>query len=495
MKGLKYAIGGLALLAGLCDAADATTVFSLTCTGAFGQLSTAILNNATWTSISGADATVQPGDVIALTGLCDDVVYPFFGLTITNHNYNVATDTTPSLVTTDGIEGQVVVSHAQSGVTLIGISIEGQSGVANPALTVDQQSQASVANSRVIDASGAGVLVERSSSLTLTNTTVSASGQAGVAGQNDGIDVVGASSLFLGGLLSSGSVDATQEVTVSGNPGNGIALVGNSSLSMAGGSVTGNSQAQIFASGGSSARIDGADITQTVTPTEMPAALVQIGGSAVLLTGGADVSGGAFADATSVASTSSLVLNGATVSTTLANANALHADTSSNIISYGGNTVQSTSGVAVEVLRGSSFAELVPTLANAGPVFNYATQIVPGFTGTPAQPTTGADHFTGTGTVEMQSDMEIGTGSATPSIWTGAITVQQNSSFRLDGGISITGGVSLIQGSNGFFNKSLGGTNSVAVTCTGTDSAHVAGPANVSPALTLVASGVGCYAF
>jgi hypothetical protein len=106
-----------------------------------------------------------------------------------------------------------------------------------------------------------------------------------------------------------------------------------------------------------------------------------------------------------------------------------------------------------------------------------------------------ADIITGVGIVQVQSDMEIGTGAgAASSTWTGNITVQQNSSFRMDGGMSISGGVAIIQGSNGFFNKSAGGTNSVAVTCAGSSS-HIAGPGNVSPAVTLVASGVGCYSF
>ena len=63
--------------------------------------------------------------------------------------------------------------------------------------------------------------------------------------------------------------------------------------------------------------------------------------------------------------------------------------------------------------------------------------------------------------------------------------------------MGITGGVQLGQGSNGFFNKAAGGTNTVSlgVSCVGTDSSHVAGPTNVSPAVVPVTTGSGCYAF
>jgi hypothetical protein len=483
MRAIGYVICGLALLAGVGEAEAATTVFSLNCTGAFGQLTTAILNNS-WTSVSGSDVTVQPGDVIALDGICDDVVYPFFGVTISNHTYNVSSNTTPSLVAGDGIEGQVIVSHAQTAVTLIGITIEGQTGGSVPALDVDMQSQVSVANSSVTESTGPGIIVDRSSSATLTNTTVSHSGQAGVAGQDDGIEVVRGSSLILGALQANGSVDSTQAVTVSSNSGNGIVATGNSSLSIAGGSVTGNSEAQIFVAGGSSARIDGALVTSTTPPNLMPAALVGIGGAAILLTGGADVSGSTFATAAIIESLSSLVLNGSTVSTALASGEAIRAAESSNLISYGGNTIENTgaSGIAIEIEENSAFLELLPSGTNTEPLKYYATQLAAGFTGTPATPSLAADTITGAGSIQIESNMELGTG-ATTSNWTGAITVAQNSSVRMDGGITVTGTVTITQASNGFFNTALGGQNIVSggVSCpfAATAGARIAGPSKV----------------
>ncbi|HXQ51969.1 MAG TPA: hypothetical protein VN802_12805 [Stellaceae bacterium] len=89
------------------------------------------------------------------------------------------------------------------------------------------------------------------------------------------------------------------------------------------------------------------------------------------------------------------------------------------------------------------------------------------------------DSFIGAGTVQVESNMELGTGASQTSDWTGTISVAQNSSLRMDGGIMVTGAVKLTQASNGFFNVSNGGENIVTggVTCpaTTTPSAHVAG--------------------
>ena len=95
------------------------------------------------------------------------------------------------------------------------------------------------------------------------------------------------------------------------------------------------------------------------------------------------------------------------------------------------------------------------------------------------------DVLFGSGSVQLQSTADLGTGNpgGSPSImWTtgsGGITVLQNSSFRLQGGVQISGTVNLEQGSNAFFNKSRGGTNNVtSILCpfVSIPSAHVGGP-------------------
>ncbi len=59
----------------------------------------------------------------------------------------------------------------------------------------------------------------------------------------------------------------------------------------------------------------------------------------------------------------------------------------------------------------------------------------------------------------------------------------QNSAFRMDGGMAISGAVTLQQGSNGFFNNGAGGLNVVSggVTCPWTTNAaaHVSAPQKV----------------
>ena len=151
----------------------------------------------------------------------------------------------------------------------------------------------------------------------------------------------------------------------------------------------------------------------------------------------------------------------------------------STVISAGGNTITNsgTGATAIQVANASTFHERTDAVVST----NFATA---------------ADTITGGGIVQMQSNMELGTGATTPSTWTGAITVAQNSSFRMDGGMSISSSVTLGQGSNGFFNTAGGGSNTVTgtVKCTGS-SAHVAGPNSVTPHVTLVATGTGCYAF
>ncbi len=72
------------------------------------------------------------------------------------------------------------------------------------------------------------------------------------------------------------------------------------------------------------------------------------------------------------------------------------------------------------------------------------------------------------------STVDLGTGiqNSSPSItWTtgaGSISVAQNSSLRLQGGVQINGAIVLGQGSNGFFVELAGGTNAVSggVSCT-----------------------------
>ena len=101
--------------------------------------------------------------------------------------------------------------------------------------------------------------------------------------------------------------------------------------------------------------------------------------------------------------------------------------------------------------------------------------------------------------------LQLGTGAATPSSWTGSIAVTQNSAFRMDGGMSISGAVTLQQGSNGFFDTDAGGLNvvtgGVECPCTANAASHISAPQKVlrSPsgpqAVTIGAVSPDCLTF
>jgi hypothetical protein len=276
--------------------------------------------------------------------------------------------------------------------------------------------------------------------------------------------------------LSEGPYDA---VLVTGNQAGGIIATDNSQVFINLAEIHGNTGGPALQLSHSSADINGGTVSSNAGLLTQPtivmlrSGLLLYGPSGYPLT----VTGTGVSPAIYAMGNSTVTMLDTTVTDADAVDAAIVVDDGSALLSEGGNTISNTAanGIAIEALNGSTFHQHIAE-----------TQfLIP----------PGADTITGIGTVQVQSNMELGTGGTTPSTWTGAIAVQQNSSFRMDGGITITGGVSLIQGSNGFFNKSAGGTNSVTVTCGGTDSSHVAGANAVSPAVTLVTVGVGCYAF
>jgi hypothetical protein len=181
-----------------------------------------------------------------------------------------------------------------------------------------------------------------------------------------------------------------------------------------------------------------------------------------------------------------ITLQGTTVTQSDANdATALIAD-GSTLLSLGGNTITNSAsgGVAVSVSNASTFRE-----RNESAILFPLT----------------ADAITGAGSAQIESNIELGTGGSTPSGWTGAITVAQNSSVRMDGGITVTGAVTITQGSNGFFNTADGGQNIVTggVGCPWTDTAasRVAGNAKVllssggASAVTIGVTSPDCLGF
>jgi hypothetical protein len=323
---------------------------------------------------------------------------------------------------------------------------------------------------------GVGVLANQGSHLTLGSGNVSNNGGGGISVQNGSNASIGAN--VTGGTPGTLTQITGNGITGSNQAGSGVGASG-STITITGATISGNLNgdnlkgAAVSLMGGT-ATIKNSSISSVSGLTAMSINVAELGLQGDTVTGPGNAPAMAVTGSKVGLSASTIADNDAIDPTILA------AD-GSTLDSSGGNTICAgtlsgpactpAGGVAITVANDSTFHQVT----NNG--------------------TSAADKITGAGTVQVQSNMELGTGAAAPSTWTGAITVQQNSSFRLDGGISISGGVTILQGSNGFFNKSATGTNAATVTCAGTNSSHIAGASFVSPPVTLVTTGVGCYAF
>jgi hypothetical protein len=136
---------------------------------------------------------------------------------------------------------------------------------------------------------------------------------------------------------------------------------------------------------------------------------------------------------------------------------------------YSGSCSATSGGLAVQI------DHIANLLQVSGSLFGYSAA---------------AETVVGGGLIEEQSNADLGVGliSSNPSMnWTtgsAGIQAEQNSSFRLSGGVNITGTVQLGQGSNGFFNLNNGGADfvSVGVTCPFNHYpvSHVTTPQNVT---------------
>jgi hypothetical protein len=292
---------------------------------------------------------------------------------------------------------------------------------------------------------------------------------------NCGIFAIGAGDGF---TLSNDSGSTAPLITANGaasNPGQpqgGICLQDGALAEITAATVQANARGPALSLIGAGANVTGGTFQ---SPLGQTFPVVELANGKLNLLN-ATISGTGASNAIFASPGGSITMQNTTVSQSdAADATILIADDSA-LVSLGGNTISNSAanGIAVTVANVGTFHERNET------AFGIALA---------------KDTITGFGVVQVQSNMELGTGASVPSMWTGAITVQQNSSFRLDGGITITGGVTILQGSNGFFNKSVGGTNSATITCAGTDSSHIAGANFVSPPVTLVTTGTGCYAF
>ncbi len=429
------------------------------------------------TALGTALSTAASGDTLAISGTCQqDVTITVPGLTLT-----VKTGDSPQ---SDGIEGQVEVAGARN-VALVdlllgnSLSFSFASGSDQAILYVHDGATVVLNTSTISNSPLLGILAERSAEVSLLDTTVISSGQSlsgdTTASPNGfGISARDHSSLFFK-TVSSG-------VFVELNQGGGVALIDGSSLNATkadGSSIDSNGGQQILLKGDSSVHatnlsIDGSSCS--FNPSVCGDGIDAFSSSNVRVDGSSSVIEAVQnRNAVLVQGGSTLLISGVTLFAPAGSAQVVQASDNSVIALAGGNMVcsgactGSTTGVAVVIDHVSTLIDVPPA------EFGYPVA---------------ADAIFGSGEAQLQSTIDLGQGlvSGSPSLtWnTGgaSIAVAQNSSFRLQGGVSITGAVALAQASNGFFNTTAGGTNtvSVGVSCpfNAIPNAHVV-PGTLSP--------------
>jgi hypothetical protein len=433
------------------------------------------------------------GDTIQVNGICtEDVTIRTPGLTLVNHNNSHTVNVS------DGVEGQLELAGAGN-IVIDGLSLAAPSSFASGEsanLYLHDGAALGLKNSQVENGPLIGILVARASEMSVQNTTVSGNGgQAADDSTNMGILATNNATVYLG------KEDGTLAATLSGNAGAGIVAAEGSSLAIFGATISGNVLQQVELLDASSGFITGLNSSTThITALSSGCcqAVLAASSSTLDIEQGAVITGNQNNAAIALDS-STLLLQGSTVTSGLGASSppaaepTIHGSGNSVIALAGGNTIcfgAVGAGTPCNTTDGGNALgiEHVSTLIQiGGDMLGFALA---------------ADNVGGGGQAKLQSTIDMGRGlvssgpSSVPSLgWiTGSagIVVRQNSSFRLRGGASITGAMTLTQSSNAFFNRSSGGTNSVSggVLCpfTTIPAAHVAGQTFVSPTPTLASS-------
>lgn len=442
----------------------------------FDNLNGALAGTAAWTFTDSTAARANgnvgqpsPGDIVEVQNIClGDVFVPVSNLTFTSHNDQA------SQYGVDGFEGQVEVTN----VTNVSFNYLYLTGPARFLAGASNFTGSEVANLYVHDGGTAaldnGTNVENGplSGIRISGLASVAMGSSAIVNNNgllneaeyrDGIAVTDGGSLF---------ADGTTEIY--GNTyGFGVA-VKNASAELAGYvayngfGVEATWAGQIFADA-SSLHLDGA----TVTSNSGLNTAVQINGRSTVRIDGGSVEN-FVSGAIAASGGSSLILHGATILSTTPQQAAIDASANSSAILAGGNSITNNlaGGVAIQIDHSSTL------LQQSGSSLGYANA---------------PDSIKGDGLVQMNSTADLGQGliGGNPSLsWTtstNGIQVEQNSVFHLSGGATVTGAVTLVQGSNGFAAMNNGGVNDVTsgISCpfTSVAAAHFAAPANVSPSV------------
>jgi hypothetical protein len=443
----------------------------------------------------GFTASLSGGDTVQITGVCQqEIEIRTSGITVAGPSGALTIPQTPPTAgaIVNGIEGQVEVFGAQR-VVFNDLLFGNTSAVSLPSsypgsdtalLWVRGSSSVFIEDVVVQNSPVRGIFVNEDSSLVLESSTATENGTGdGNDRTNSGIEVADASGLQLGVSTASGVGTNSYPVDVTSNAGDGVYVTGSSAAAIYAGTISANGQKQIDLFGGSTGHISGNDnaqVTITANAASTDEAVFVTAGSALLVEQGVSITGGTSSGtAINLNADSAMLIQGSQVS---GGATTIQASGGSSVFLAGGNLICNGSisssvctpagGVVMQIDHVSSLLDL------AGQIVDFDFPAL-------------GDNVFGTGLIELQSTADLGSGTPGGNIsitWTGNISTEQNSSFRLQGGVKINGTVNLSQGSNGFFNKSNGGTNAVtSVLCPfiSIPSAHVAGPANVSPALTL----------
>jgi hypothetical protein len=472
MSPIRLAFAAALMLVATAASAGTPNIFSVNCNTAtvslnggtasvpMGATTATVLGMVLGTEAAPASYSPAPasGDVVEITGLCpQDVAVTVPSLTITNPNYNAVSDPTPALVVADGVTGQLEVSGA-TGTMISGLLLGATSSfpfgsTKDLALLYAHDGAAvTLANAMVEFSPLLGVLSARSSEVAILASTIQSNGgnnadttprdNGGVQARDNGTVVLG----LAGGTLP---------VTVTNHAFDAVSAYRNSTVILYAAQLTNNTAHQVNIVSASSAYITGNNTaspstpaTTILAPAGAQAAVQAFGTSTVRVDSLARITGASGEQAISVNAGSALLLQGSLIAASgsgpviEASAGSVLGLAGGNVICSGslsGSTCTPANGSALEATRVSSLVQV-----NAAE-FGYS-------------PT--AEAVTGGGTIQLQSTADLGIGflSGQPGLaWTtgtDGIPVSQNSSFRMQGGVAITGTVVLSQATNGFANFS-----------------------------------------
>jgi hypothetical protein len=466
-----------------------------------GSDSMAALNTAGTSPVGTFTTSLSSGDLVEINDFCNQVVeIRTNNVTLSGPAGNSAAPSGPptAFALTNGVSNQVLVAGAHgviindimigASASTVSLTTSGFDFAGDSLLTIVDGGQVDLVGAQIINSSTRGIYVDGNSEIRAVSSYIFENGIGNTnQADNMGIYASGASSVFLG--KSSG----TDPTTVASNLGDGIRVAAASSLIVNAGTVTGNSQKQIFAVGSSSVVLNGGNAftsngnvplvsvsAASNTNTDISVAIED--GSSLLVENQASVSSGSSGTTIAAYGSGTVMLEGSFISggitTVQVTGGSLLALAGGNYICNGLLTTSTLTPTCTAFSGASDVAievDHVGALDDLGAIagFNFAPQ---------------TDTITGPGVLQLQSTADLGAGqiSGGPSLlWTtgsNGISVAQNSSLRLEGGVTITGAVDLAQGSNGFVNR----TKTPGVTDPNTVTAGILCPFSVVPSSHLV---------